>query len=749
MMLKIAIVTNELAPYRTPVFSKIAEMPGVELHVFACIEREPNRQWTYPPMACGITILRTRFITMGQRYIHNNIDVITALRRFSPDVVVTDGFNPTHLYAFFFALLSGRPHVSMTDGTQTSEQTLTLLHRAVRRFVFSNSKAFVSASRGGQRLHESYGVPRELCFNSSLCVDNATFRVESGGQEKKFDFIYCGRIEEIKNPLFALDVAVQVAKRLRRKVKMLFVGSGSQQEDVKKEVLLFPGLVEVEFFGHAAQHQLPQLYGSARLLLFPAVRDRWGVVVNEACAAGLPVIASSDAGVAGELVHEGENGFVCRLDVDVWADKAEYLLTQPAVYQRFSEKSIAMVRSYTFDNAAIGLVAACRIAASSISELRKSRQIAKSRPRVLIVERQLLNYRVAFYNRLRALLEREGIELQLLIGDGTPAEKKKKNEVSLEWASRIPTHYILGTNLCWQPFGAYAKEADLVIVMHENKIIYNLWLMLFARPKRLAFWGHGANMQSDRPDGFKERFKRWTIKKVDWWFAYTETSAALVAGAGFPSERTTVVQNAIDTEEMTALCRQIGAADCCRKREELKLGDGPVGLYLGSLYKEKRLDFLIDAAQRIRQRIPGFQLLIVGAGPEQEQIEAAAKRLSWIRYLGPLQDKMKAEVLVLADVMLNPGLVGLGILDSFTSGTPMFTTDCGLHSPEISYLSSGNNGVMTRNDVNAYANAVVDALLEPEAIARLSKGALSSAPRYTVENMADRIRRGICACLAS
>jgi glycosyltransferase involved in cell wall biosynthesis len=157
----------------------------------------------------------------------------------------------------------------------------------------------------------------------------------------------------------------------------------------------------------------------------------------------------------------------------------------------------------------------------------------------------------------------------------------------------------------------------------------------------------------------------------------------------------------------------------------------------------------LDAAYRIRQKIPGFQLLVAGAGPQQEQIEEAARRNPWIHYLGPLQDRKKAVALVLADVMLNPGLVGLGILDSFTSGTPMFTTDCGLHSPEISYLSSGSNGVMTRNDVNVYADAVADALLEPEAIARLSKGALSSAPKYTIENMADRIRMGICACLSS
>src|SRR6185312_13343866 len=104
------------------------------------------------------------------------------------------------------------------------------------------------------------------------------------------------------------------------------------------------------------------------------------------------------------------------------------------------------------------------------------------RPRVVVVERQLLQYRVACYEKLRELLAAEGIELQLLIGTGTPAEQMKKDEVTLPWAIRIPTRYLLREKVCWQPFGRYARNADLVIVMHENKLVYNLWLLSLGRP---------------------------------------------------------------------------------------------------------------------------------------------------------------------------------------------------------------------------------------------------------------------------
>lgn len=747
-ILKIAIITNTLAPYRVPVFARIAREEGVQLRVICCSKLEPNRLWDLPTIDFECVILHQRMIEWDGRYIHNNPDVIPALKAFSPDIVVTDGMNPTHLYAFFYARYKGIPHVCMTDGTYISEKTLTIFHRLLRHFIYSRSSAYIAASDGGFELFDSYQLSRKRYFKSCLCIDNDAYSDMSGDKEKRFDLLSCGRLEAVKNPLFILDVAVHIAKQLQRKIRVLFIGSGSLENKIRHTADLFPGLLEVTFSGHAHQAALPDLYKAAHLFLFPTIWDPWGVVVNEACAAGLPVIASPFAGASNELVRNGYNGFVCELDVDLWTEKAIVLLTQPSTNQLFSMHSRQAVKPYTFDSASDGIVAACQFA-NSENVMTNNISLNEKRPKVLIVERQLLQYRLEFYEDLRHILDKEGIDLQLLIGDGTPAEAQKKNQVSLDWAMRIPTHYLFGTSLCWQPFGQQAKDADLVIVMHENKILYNLWLMSFGRPKRLAFWGHGRNMQSDHPNGLKERFKRWTINKVDWWFAYTKSSAALVEEAGFPSRRMTVVDNAVDTQKLAKLCREVSPTDYQLKRDELQLGNGPVALYLGSLYKEKRLDFLLDAAFKIRQRIPDFQLLVAGAGPEEMQIVEAARAHPWIHYLGPVQEKNKAVALVLADVILNPGLVGLGILDSFASGTPMFTTDCGLHSPEISYLSSGHNGVMTDNDVDIFANTVSDALQRPEILLTLRKGALSSAPHYTISNMVNRTQSGIRACLSS
>jgi len=364
-MTRLAIVTNEPPPYRIPVFQRIGRTPGIKLQVIFCARREPNRKWDLPPFEFDHCFLRERISTVKGRYIHNNPDVILALKRFAPDVIVNDGLNPTQMYAFAYAWFKGVPHIPLTDGTYQSELRLSRVHKLVRRMVYARSAAFLSASIGGQELFESYGVPAERCFKSYLCTDNDAYQGVPEPAGEKFDFIFSGRMVPEKGPMFALEVAQAAARRLGRRTRILFAGSGSEEEQVKAAAARMSASVDAHFHGFAMQKELPALYRSARIFLFPTHADVWGVVANEACASGLPVIVTPHAGVAGELVIDGENGHVCTLDAELWAEHAAALLSRPDKWERYSQRSLALVKKYSFDNAAQGVVDACRFALAS------------------------------------------------------------------------------------------------------------------------------------------------------------------------------------------------------------------------------------------------------------------------------------------------------------------------------------------------------------------------------------------------
>lgn len=371
-----------------------------------------------------------------------------------------------------------------------------------------------------------------------------------------------------------------------------------------------------------------------------------------------------------------------------------------------------------------------------------------AKPRVVIVQRRLTHYRVPFFSALRVELARRGVALDLLVGRGTDEEASKKDGGTLDWARTVPTYYAAGEKLCWQRLQPYLNGADLVIVTQENKLLHNFPLLLNGRrPFKLAFWGHGANLQSGNPRGLKERFKQWTSRRVDWWFAYTETSAKLVEATGFPLERITTVNNAVDTLQLIRYSQSITPDEIDAMRRELRLEPGPVGIFVGSLYPEKRLDFLFEAAQGLRARIPDFQLVVVGDGPQREKVRSWCEEHAWSRWLGVRQGREKVVCLKVAKIMLSPGALGLGVLDSFAAKLPAVVT-CGTgHGPEIAYLENGKNGLITANNLDAYTHACATLLASTAELDKLGASCGRSALEYTEENMVKRFANGVCDSL--
>jgi len=373
---------------------------------------------------------------------------------------------------------------------------------------------------------------------------------------------------------------------------------------------------------------------------------------------------------------------------------------------------------------------------------------------VVILQYRLFHYRRDLFERLRAVCRERGIRLDVVAGQPFGREKDKLDEGHLPWAHKVTNWYFPikeKKDLCWQPVPKELKRCDLLVVMQENRLLSNYWWMVkrrFGGPK-VAFWGHGRDYQTNAPGGLRERWKRAMINQVDWWFAYTALSAAEVRAAGFPPERITCLNNAIDTAGFRREVRDVGERERSAMREALgwKGAPGPTALFCGSLYPDKKLDFLFDACDLIRARIPGFKLVVIGDGSSATLVRKAAASRSWCAYVGAKRGRDKAALFSISDIVLNPGLVGLHVLDAFAAGLPMVTTRGAKHSPEIAYLESGRNGLITGDGIDEYADAVVSLLSDPGRLEALRRSALEDAATYTVEQMADNFADGLAKCL--
>jgi glycosyltransferase involved in cell wall biosynthesis len=287
----------------------------------------------------------------------------------------------------------------------------------------------------------------------------------------------------------------------------------------------------------------------------------------------------------------------------------------------------------------------------------------------------------------------------------------------------------------------------LVIVVQANGYLLNYFLLplTWLRLKRVAFWGHAFNHQGNS-GSINERFKRLLATKVHWWFTYTKETARYLVELGFPAARITVIENAVDTSAFALEVSSVDSEVIAEVRRRLNFPvDACVAVFCGSLYADKQLDFLVRVGEELHQRHASFRMIVIGDGAERDWMRTAAESRSWLQYCGAQFGLEKAKLFAASDFFLNPGWVGLAILDSFAAGLPFITSNCEGHGPEVAYLVHEGNGLMLPFKFDAFVDGVSRAIEDRDLLASLQEGARVSGKRYSVENMVSNVASGIVA----
>lgn len=375
--------------------------------------------------------------------------------------------------------------------------------------------------------------------------------------------------------------------------------------------------------------------------------------------------------------------------------------------------------------------------------------------RVVFVTHTVFHYREFFHEKVREILEGMGIKYTVLYGQPDRIEKKKSDTATLSFGKKFSNWYIYPRKysqpLIVQPVFKEALNADLLILIQENRLLSNYLLQILPRShRRLALFGHGRNWQSRKPNGLAERWKRIWATKADWWFAYTDETKRHLVDIGFAEDRITVFNNAIDTTELRNFSKMIKDSDLDRRRNELQITGNNIAIFVGGIYPDKRPEFLIESADYIRSQIPDFELLIAGGGISSNIFIDASKERPWLKVLGPRFGDDKVELMMLAKLFLMPGLVGLAVLDAAVLGLPIVTTRYPYHSPEIAYLEDGVTGLIVEEweSPRAYADAVLALLRDDARREAMRDAAHKLADHYTIENMAERFANGVLSALS-
>lgn len=170
----------------------------------------------------------------------------------------------------------------------------------LRTFVH---KFLLSGKRAREHFEERLGIPAERILEKYSVVDNQHF-MQDGTRAREAILLCVARFSPEKN-LACLIGAFQESK-LADVYKLRIIGGGPEKENLLRQVDTRGQIELVEWVQYAA---LPAEYERARFFILPSTFEPWGLVVNEAMAAGLPVIVSDACGCGPDLVTK-RNGFV-------------------------------------------------------------------------------------------------------------------------------------------------------------------------------------------------------------------------------------------------------------------------------------------------------------------------------------------------------------------------------------------------------------------------------------------------------
>jgi glycosyltransferase involved in cell wall biosynthesis len=313
--------TNIPAPYVVDRFNAVAQRGSLDFEAWFCSRIEPDRSWDvdetrwlfpyrYMP---GKRIALPR---MAPHY----FNVPGRLRRGSPDLLVSLYADPAFLAGWAQARLRGIRTAFRVLPTYDAWIRRSRLKERLKAGVFPRVDGFKVPGPDGAAAVLKYGVDPNRIHYVTQSIDVTRFR---DGRERWLPervairaelglhgcvFVYVGRLWTGKGVDHLLEAYARLAA-LPVEVSLLLVGDGPDEARYRSHCLE-AGLRNVVFAGFQQQGDLPRLYASSDVLVFPTLGDPNGLVVEEAMASQLPVISSDAAGDIRSRVPDGVAGYV-------------------------------------------------------------------------------------------------------------------------------------------------------------------------------------------------------------------------------------------------------------------------------------------------------------------------------------------------------------------------------------------------------------------------------------------------------
>jgi glycosyltransferase involved in cell wall biosynthesis len=302
------------APYQRQLFRALAASNRLEIQVLYYASSSPDRAWDAAKLEPYERILPGTLVPFLGASAHLNPSVARTLARLPSELVIVSDYSAPTAQIAMRALIARGCRWAFWGETPNFTRRGALGSWARGQLQRPLRKAHAIAAIGSRAV-EVYGglLPNVPVFNIPYFCDLEPYRraaTARASREAKptVDILFSGQMIERKG-VDTLIAAFVRASSDAPALRLLLLGEGPDR--LRIETLVPENLRDsVVFLGHRKPETLPEIFAQADIFTLPSRHDGWGVVLNEALGAGLPIVASDAVGAAHDLVTHGENGFI-------------------------------------------------------------------------------------------------------------------------------------------------------------------------------------------------------------------------------------------------------------------------------------------------------------------------------------------------------------------------------------------------------------------------------------------------------
>lgn len=273
------------------------------------------------------------------------------LLKIKPDIVHVQG---SDLSALLLKKFSGTPYVVWGQGQEYTRSPFII---AVIRILMKNADAALALTEHMRMVIQNIYMRRvlvvpngvDLKLYNNISRDNARKKLNIACSN--FILIFVGRFAPVKGLPF-LIAAVSMIKNEIPNIKLLLIGYGDEQDNLKESVKKLNLENNIVFLGPIENTEIPAYLSASDVFVLPSLSEGLPLVILEAMAAGLPIIATKITGMP-EIIQEGKNGFLVEpANPNDLADRIIYLCNNSLVRKYISENNKAKSEHFGWEKIA-------------------------------------------------------------------------------------------------------------------------------------------------------------------------------------------------------------------------------------------------------------------------------------------------------------------------------------------------------------------------------------------------------------